>query len=243
MTLGLQESRHRRRRRARWAVARWLLTVVVLVGLGVFAYETGTTLAEREVEALSGELTELGGRLEELQRRNGELQATVVLAEQRLTEVERRYQAEVPQGPLAGLLAGIRDKLEAGVDPARLAFVIESAGSARRCENAPTTKRFIVQTPFTRGANDAVSFAENAITVTAQGEPASDAQGKPEARFDPAKPVTVRFARLGGKATEVAGTLPLHASVVLGDSEHRFTLIAGPQRGFVQVTADRCAFP
>jgi len=44
---------------------------------------------------------------------------------------------------------------------------------------------------------------------------------------------------IGGKVTEVSGKLPVYTSVIVGDSEHRFAVVAGPQ-GFVQVTGERC---
>jgi hypothetical protein len=41
---------------------------------------------------------------------------------------------------------------------------------------------------------------------------------------------------------EIEGKLPLHHSLQVGDSEYRFTATAG-DRGFMNVTADRCNFP
>jgi len=78
--------------------------------------------------------------------------------------------------------------------------------------------------------------------VTGIGEPAKDASGAPQAWFDPGEPVTISFTRVGGKATEVEGLLPLTHGVVMGSTEYRFNVVTGP-RGFIVVSADRCKYP
>ena len=242
MTLGLHESRLRRRRRARWAALKWALGLGAIIAAGVFAYDTGTTLAEREVQELRQEIADLSARVEELDKANTDLGAEVIMAKRKLEEAERRYAADVPTGQLAQVLGQLREKLNDGVELTRLQFLIESAQNKRDCDAKPETKRFIVQTPLTTGAHDSVSFADKRVTVTALGEPARNEDGKVEAWFDPAAPVTVHFTLIGGKSKVAAGILPLHASVVLDDSEYRYTISAG-QRGFVQVTGDRCDYP
>ncbi|MFQ6017253.1 MAG: hypothetical protein ACE5KF_03590 [Kiloniellaceae bacterium] len=242
MTLGLHEHRRGRRRRTRWTAFKWTVVSSAVVAAGVFAYETGTTLAQREVAELGREIDELSARIDALEKQNTGLRAKVILAEQRLGEARARYRKDVPSGRLAALLGQIQRKLDAGVEPGRLEFLISAAENPRTCDDAPVTKRFMVRTPLYDGANDSVSFAKNTITITAEGESARDSQGNVEAWFDPARPVTLRFTRLGGKTTEKTGMLPLHASVVIGESEFRYSVIAGP-RGFVQVTGDRCGYP
>src|SRR3546814_7294423 len=133
----------------------------------------------------------------------------------------------------------VQEKLKAGADEERLAFLVAAADKPRSCDGEPETKRFIVTTELqSGGANDAVSFGDRAITVTAVGAPARNASGDLEAWFDPQQPVTVTFTQLGGKTVSAEGTLPLHRSVVAGDSEYRFTALPGA-RGFLTVTADR----
>lgn len=243
MTLGLHDTRLRRRRRVRWAIAKWIIGLSAIVGAGVFAYETGSTLAERRVVMREEKILELTEQNEELHRQATELKASLILKQKRLSDARTRYQSDVPTGQVAALLGRVREKLEAGVDPGRLEFVIKAAQNPRQCDEKPRTKRFLVQTPLYKGANDSVSFAENTITVTATGELAKDSSGRIEAWFDPALPVTLRLTRIGGKAVETTGKLPLHASLVVGDAEYRYSAVAGAQRGFVQVTGDRCRYP
>ncbi|MFQ5774450.1 MAG: coiled-coil domain-containing protein [Kiloniellaceae bacterium] len=242
MTLGLHETRIRRRRRVRWSIAKWVIGLSAVLAAGVIAYRSGSTLVQREVENLEREIVDLTARVEELQERNTDLRADMILAERRLDEANERYERDVPTGRMAALLGRVQAKLEAGVKLDRIEFLIDSAQNPRPCEPDAATKRFLVQTPLYSGANDSVSFANNTVTITALGESATNAEGRLEAWFDPAKPVTVRFTRIGGKTTEKVGKLPLHTSLVIGDYEYRYSVIAGP-RGFVQVTGDRCEYP
>ena len=54
--------------------------------------------------------------------------------------------------------------------------------------------------------------------------------------------MTLRFTVLGGASSQAAGALPLHHSVVVGDTEYRFSAAAG-DGGFVNVTGQGCRFP
>lgn len=242
MSLGLHESRTRRRRRARWAVAKWVIALGLIVGAGVYAYDRGNEIARSQVTDLEREIAVLNQRISDLETENARLRADQIVARQRLEEAKALYARDVPRGQLAALLGQLREKLDAGVDRERLEFLIASAANPRNCDEQPVTKRFLVRTPLYQGANDSVSFADGAITVTATGEAATDADGRVEAWFDPAKPITLQLTRIGGEAVQETGKLPLHASLVAGGNEYRFTAVEGPQ-GFVQVTGDRCDYP
>lgn len=242
MSLGLHESRTRRRRKARWAVLKWVLALGLIVGAGIYAYDTGSEIAKTQITDLQREIDALTQRITALESENARLRADQIVAQQRLEEAKARYAQDVPTGPLATLLGQLREKLDAGVDQDRLAFLIASAANPRTCDDQPVTKRFLVRTPLYQGANDSVSFAEGAIVVTAEGEAATDAQGRVEAWFDPAKPVTLHLTRIGGDTVNKTGMLPLHVSLVAGQSEYRFAAVEGPQ-GFVQISGDRCDYP
>ncbi|MDH3920118.1 MAG: hypothetical protein OEU25_18295, partial [Rhodospirillales bacterium] len=214
----------------------------LLLAAGLFAYETGSIAALQPVNRLEKQVAELSRTLTALQDKNTELSAAAESAQNRETEWQQRYQAEVPTGHSKDLFELIRDRMAAGVEPKRLAFVIEATGNLRSCDRNPTTKRFLVQTPLYKGANDSVSFGGETVTITARGPNATNPEGNAEAWFDPAKPLTVRFTEIGGGATEKTGKLPMHHSVVVRDSEYRFAIQRGPQ-GFVKVTGERCKFP
>ncbi len=243
MSLGLHDIQGRRRRQTRRAVARWLFTLGAIVAAAVLAYETGSGLAEREFDELEQRVADLGQRVEALEQENTDLQAGLILKERRFKDAELRYERDVPRGAVAALMGRVRAKLDAGVEEDRLAFLIDSAGKPRACDDKPVTKRFMVRTLISRGANDSVSFAKNSITISALGESALNAEGKIEAWFDPAQAVTLRLTELGGKTTVEKGKLPLHTSVIVKDKEYIYSVVAGQQRGFVEVTGDRCDYP
>ena len=243
MTLGFHDPHGRRRRQLRRSVIRWLLGIGAIVAAGAVAYQTGSSLAEREVRGLTLTVAKLDERLLALERENTEIQAGLILSERRLKDAKLAYERDVPGGEVAVLMGRVREKLAAGVDRDRLAFLIDSAGKPRACDGKPVTKRFVVRTPISRSANDSVSFAKNAITITALGESARNAEGQIEAWYDPAEAVTLRLVQLGGKTTVRKGKLPIHTSVIVKDKEYLYSVVEGAKRGFVEITGDRCDYP
>lgn len=241
MSLGFRDQKEASRRR--WRLFRLLFFMAVLVGLGVAAYRTGTVLAEREVSRLRVEVDRLATGIAALRDEKVQLQQQAEAARLAETQWRERYDAEVPTGKSRELFDLVQEQMNKGADPARIEFLIAAAANERTCDGQPRTKRFYVRTPIYEGANDAVSMADNTVIVFALGESATDVDGNPEGWFDAAKPVLVRFVEPGGGATEVSGLLPLHHSVVRGDREYRFSIVAAERRGFVFVTADSCAFP
>ena len=243
MTLGLYEERARRKQRFRWSIFKWLLGLGLIVGAGAFAYESGSGLAQREIDGLSLRLAEYEAAVDQLQRESAQLRYALEQANSQIAEQQARYEHDVPQGEIAELLALSRDKLETGVTLERLRFLIGAASNQRDCEAAPETKRFIVKTPLYTGANDWVGFADSTITVTAVGQSAVNSDGKAEAWFDAAEPVTLSFTHIGGKTAQKTGLLPLQHAFVIGDREHRFQVVASETRGFITVSGDSCSFP
>jgi hypothetical protein len=231
----------RRRRRLRFV--KWIVVVGLLAGLGMAAYETGSVLAQREVARLGDEVASLQRQVEVLRRQNAHLATDAGAARLRERDLRLRYEADVPDGAAKALLDRIRARLADGVSAERLDFMISSATGAPACDGQPVTKRFMVRTPLTRGANDAAGFADRTISVSATGASATSEGGAPEAWFDPGKPVVLSFVGLGGKTVTVDGLLPLHKSLLHNGSEYRFTAAIGERRGFIDITADRCDFP
>ena len=242
MTLGLHDTRSRRRRGVQWFFMKLFLAMLFVLVLGLFAYEGGSMLARLDVVRLEDQVAELSDSVEALETRNNELQAAAEAAQARAAGWQERYEQEVPNGPSKALFEQMQDRLSAGVEPERLAFLIRAASADKACDGEPSTKRFLVKTPLYQGANDAVSFAQNTITVTAEGATATDANGNRENWYNPAEAVTLRFTSVGGQTSVASGVLPLHYSLVLGDTEHRFSVLAG-DTGFVKITGTRCTFP
>ncbi len=244
MSLGLSESRNRRRRRGRMflLLLRWILVAAVAVAAGYYAYDFGTELARRDVRVMEMQLAQAGAENAQLRTDITGLEAALRQERGLVAQWRDRYQAEVPAPEYAEMLVFIHERLAKGVSRQRLAEVISLAQERDVCEPLPETRRFVVQNPVYAGANDTVSFAENAIIVTATGESELNAGGRPEAWYDPAQPVTVFFTRLGGEMTSTAGILPLHHALMVGDLEYRFSIVAG-SRSFAEVTGQTCVYP
>ncbi len=244
MSLGLSEGRNRRRRRGRMflVLLRWLFIAAVAIGAGYYAYDFGSELAREDVDVLEMQLTRAGTESAQLRTDITGLEAALRQERGLVAQWRDRYQAEVPSPEDMELLAAIQERVAKGVSRRRLADVIALAQERDICEPLPETRRFVVQNPVYAGANDTVSFAENAIIVTATGESVVNAGGRPEAWYDPAQPVTVFFTRPGGEITSTVGILPLHHALVVGDLEYRFSIVAGA-RSFAEVTGQSCVYP
>ena len=184
MSLGYR--RDRKRSHFWRGLFRWLVVLALGFAAGLVAERYGSISAGRSVAEFEAEVAGLFETVAELEIANARLKGTVEADAVRIAELERRYERDVAPTEARELLDAVRDRLAAGVEQSRLAFVIGAARNERECAEAPATRRFIVETPIYDGPNDSVSFAENTITVTAQGRSATDEAGNPEAWFDPA---------------------------------------------------------
>ncbi len=244
MTLGSWEERGRSRRRRR--VVWRLLGLAVLVGAigaaGAWSYDIGTTLARQEVTLLERKVGELSEQNETLRDDLLGLNTELAGERERGRQLAEAYERDTPDEQQQALLDLIRARQEAGVAAERIKFVIGAVGNVRECDLEPNTRRFVANTEFRTGSNDTVSFANSTVTVTATGVAAKDSDGKPLGWFDPAAPIKAVFTYIDGARSVAEGVLPLQHSVVAGDSEYRFNLVAG-ERSFIRATADRCRYP
>jgi hypothetical protein len=245
MRHGFLEERTRARRRNRFifGTIKWSFLLTVFVAIGFYAYEAGTMLAQQDAIELRERVAALTDEVATLQRDKSRLAGELAEVTRREADLKQRYAADVPTGTISDLVRLARDKLSEGVDPKRLASVINLVQNSRSCDGKPVTKRFLVRVGSQQIANDTVSFADRTITVSAEGQPATDGTGNQEGWYDPAKPLTLHITQIGGKTTTAEGTLPLHHSVVVNDMEHRFVVTAGDSRGFANVTSDSCRYP
>jgi hypothetical protein len=233
--------RRRGRRRGYWAALRFLLGLAAVAAVGGYGYQVGVSASQAWTEKLEADLQRFQEDNLGLRDELAQTALSASNAQTALADLQRRYAAEVPDGEIAALLEQVEGQLRAGVDGARLAFLIDAAGQDSGCVEAPVTKRFQPRTPITTGAVSAVRFGDR-ITVTATAESAVDAGGQPEAWYDPARPVQVVFRTLDGREVKVEGALPLAQRVLVDGLEYRFSAIAGPP-SFVEVTGQACAFP
>lgn len=235
------DTRRRRRRLLYWRVLRLLVMVMAVTGIGAYAYQVGVSASQVRTEKLEADLVrfqqsnlDLRDRLALSAQRSGQAEAA-------LDELRRRYAERVPQGEVAELLTQLQAQLQAGVEPERLAFLIEAAGATDSCAGAPVTKRFVPRTAVSTGPVSYVRF-DDRITVTGAGESVRSVEGLPEAWYDPALPVRIDFQTLDGAVVGVEGVVPFTHSMVVDRQEYRFSIVAGERR-FVEITAQVCALP
>lgn len=235
------DPRRRRRRQILWRLARLLLAVMVVLGVGSYAYEVGVSATQARTEKLEADLDrfqnanlDLRDQLSVIRRRSSE-------TEQALEELRQRYAAEVPSGELAALLAEVGAQLGAGVEPERLAFMIGAAALDEVCDGEPEVKRFMPRTPISTGPVSYVRFADR-ITVTGAGQSARNQENLAEAWYDPAAPIRIEFQTLDGAISSIQGALPLTHKMVVDGKEYRFSVVASEPR-FVEVAAQACALP
>lgn len=238
-----RRSRHQteRRQKAWRAVAKLALFLGVVGTSGYYAYEVGQRLSAETITDQRADIVRLSQTVDEQAERIGTLEQSLLAKTEEAESFRLRYEAVAPSDEMKEILHLVAGKLTSGIQPQRLAFVIEAAERPRNCQEA-TTKRFMVKTPTFTGPPQAtwVRF-EDIFTVAAEGVGEADANGYAQQWFDPAGEVTVHFTALGGKDSVVSGTLPLHHNMVHRNKEYRFTVTPGA-RGFVEVTADRCDF-
>ena len=245
MAYGFHEERLRARRRSRIALVavKWSLLGGLIAGAAYLAHLSGFHLAEAQSGNLRDQVEDLTARLETTQRERERLARELGTATARAEELRKRYESDVPSGAISDLLRVTRERLAAGVKPERLAGLIAVAENARKCDDKPVSKRFLVRSGPQRQSNDSAAFADRQIMVSAVGSPATDGSGRAEIGYDPSKPVTVTFTRIGGAETTASGVLPLQHAVVIKDVEYRFVIATGDSRSFAIATADSCAYP
>jgi hypothetical protein len=239
--MSLYDSERRYRRRLWGGLVRFIIFVGVVVATAMTAYEFGAEDLDSQNRLHQEQLLEFEQARNTSEQESANLRVAVEKAKLAVSEWERRYAADVPTGVRKDMMDLVNERLEAGVDPERLAFLIRAAEERRDCEEVES-KRFLVRTPLYDGPNTSISFAGEAVAVTGIGESETTSTGLRQAWYDPLKPVTLTFTRIDGQTTEVSGKLPLQQSVVHDGVEHHFLVRPGA-RGFAQVTAERCAYP
>ncbi len=229
------------RRRAAERKRKLVMTLLMIGILCVLSFWWGGENVRSSEVAYKQQALELQAERAGLEQTITQLQSEVQSTQVRYQQLEERYKQEVPQGVFKQLTDLVKRRLDAGIKPERLSFIIDSARPPKNCTPA-AAKRFVVKTPVYSGPHGTVAFGNGAITVTGEGQPAVGGTGSPEAWYDPGKPVQIKFIEIGGKETAKEGLLPIQHSMVLDNKEYRFTVAAG-ERSFITVTSDSCDYP
>ncbi|WP_025897682.1 hypothetical protein [Sneathiella glossodoripedis] len=238
--LGLSEKKKARERRNKFF--KFLFYICLLGGAGAYGYFEGQSEADRRVANYQDQLDILA---QENTNLNEKIRAAMDKQSAALTEARAwrdRFEKEIPTGPTLEILDLVRARMEDGVDATRLLNVISLVQNKSRCDENPETKRFIVNTPIYQSPDNSISLGNGTVTVTGDGEPTLNEEGKPEAWYDPTKAVTITFTQLGGRSEKLEGLLPIQKSLVFGTNEYRFNIVKGRQ-SFASITVTRCDFP
>lgn len=232
--------RAERRRQLTGALVKASLMAGLLGLTSFYSYHVGALVVRDEMAEVAAEIE---------RRRQADGDAAVQAAQMRTALAEARSDAEryralaqslQPSAEAAELMRLVQEKLGAGMPRERLAFFIEAAGVQPKCGDV-VVRKLAVRVGPKDGEEARFGEAGGALTVSAQGSAEISPRGKPERWFDPARPVTVRFAPAGGRPSEVTGVLPLHHTVLTRNYEQRFSISAGT-RGQVTISGDRCEF-
>lgn len=232
-------NRYRAERRQRLAagLAKLSLWIGMLGTTAFYSYHVGIQVVQDDLAEMTASQQQdrqaAASAAGELERLRGELAE----ARGQARHFQALYERSQPSSEAGELLRLIEDKLGAGLPRERLAFFIQAAEAPTRCGEV-AAKSLVVRTGAHGGQEVRFGEAGSALAVSAEGQPDPAAKGR---GFDPSKPVTLRFAPVGGKVSEVSGVLPLRHVVLTRSYEQRFTIIAGP-KGTLQVSGDRCEF-
>jgi hypothetical protein len=177
--------------------------------------------ASRAAEPAPGAATARVAELEDALARRTE---ALALAEASAERYRALYEEAAP-APVRRIVAEAMARIQEGLSPQRIAFVVSQAGEARACGPA-VTRHLPAGARGLARVDDLVSVA---VERTAADE-------------DPGAPVTATFAALGADPRTVTGPLPLSHALVARGMEYRFLLSAGAGGGLA-LAADACEHP
>lgn len=243
MPFGLREDRRRRRRRLQLLLFKWALALALIAAAGVYAYEAGRRLAAADIDRLEARIETLSSQLATSEALNERERATAAAAEASARDWQTRYERDVARGTAKELFEAVQQKLAAGVEAERLKAVLAATQNRRECRREAERRLFPVPVKAQNASRASLNFGKGLITMVLIGTPARDSVGNAESWFDAAEPMTVRLLRSGGVVVETTGVLPLSPSLIVGEREFSFRIVASKSRGHVDVFGESCRFP
>lgn len=232
-----RRSRHNEERRRAAFLVFWKIVAGVAT-LGVtayYAYETGVKVTQGDSGSLRDRLSETEARLEALSRQAESDRQAVQAARKEADEARKLYEQVKPGEAISDLVAQIRARLAAGVEPRRLALVIKTTEPLKGCEPA-MVKRVLVHTPASKNPAQTTRVAEG-VSLSLEGE---GANGGRDPWFNPEQALTVSVAASGYRDRTLTERLPIEDRVVLRGAETRISIAPSQTRGFVEVSTERC---
>jgi len=240
--------RYRQRKKNKFMSLMGRVGLIVLAAM--FGYWIAGQGDVRKVANLKAQNELLQGERAQLQDALMELKSSERTAKMRYKQIQESAEGILNDPDLQDIVGLVRRQLDKGMSADRLKFAVRSAKPPSNCTDAKV-QRFVVSTPNYNGEKSELVLADGAVKITGDGRSAAGDKNKPEAWFDPKKPVDLLFTvtppAIDGVAQDVVakkkrGTLPLYHTAVIGDRQYRFTVSEGAQ-SFAKVTFDSCDHP
>lgn len=231
MAIGSRYSRERRKRRGQFLlrVAKWLLLLCVLLGLGAAAYRGGLELARLDVRELESRLDEVATEARGLHQRNATLESDLRQAREAIAAHQQRYQRDVPTGDAAALYALAQQRVAAGIPPARIEQVLRDAGPVHRCEARGSSRRFAIAYGPRVPDNAGIELLDGLVRVVVSA---------PDTATDLARTANVVVSLPGAEPRSLTG-LPQRLPIALGNAELTLNVVS-EIRGFATATLTGC---
>jgi hypothetical protein len=228
---GISRERRRRRQRLLGRAVLVLAAVAVFVGIGYSAFLSGSKLAMLQVADLKAEIARQTKQLQDSAAESARLQDSLTRAQEATNQLRHRYEADVPSGPLAGLVQQLKDKMAAGQPPERIGKVLGELETAPPCAERVTRKRAEIQTG-SQGADNTVTFMDGLlqVSVAMRGDSA-----------DPAKATAVTITRAWATQPITTTGLPVRQTITVNGVDTTLTVEPADLRGYAAVTFSTCA--
>ena len=221
--------RARRRKTLILRVTRWGAVIVACAAIGYSSYQGGLALADLKVVSLRKELEDVTRERDNARAARDNIQTVLNRANEQSANLQTRYDADVPKGPLAAVLQLARERIADGTSTDRIADALRAVRVTTPCEGRPTGKRFAIRSGAQQILDDTVTFADGLITLYVSPAPE-----------DNAKSLTAHFTRFGGAPLVASGPSPLRVTVPIDNTELRFTIANSDLRGFATVSMNTC---
>jgi len=230
MSLGLARSKELQKRRSQrfWAIVKFVFIIGVIISVGYYAMQFGAKISLEENKSLKARFSQQQEEYEKISMDLGNNRAALEKLEKLL-----------PSQEIQDLLVVINHQVGNGIEPARMERLISGLTKDENCAAEVASKRFIIQTPVSQVMDGSVSFDKGLISLSGRGSPTLNEEGNPEAWFDVQKPISITFTLPGGEAQEATGNLPFFHSILIKDTEYRFSITAG-RRAYADVTLRIC---
>lgn len=228
--MAFRRSRRGRGRRFSLAAAATLAVVGGVLALGYSSYQTGSYLARSEVIALQTRNDDLLRETRDLAAQRQILVDKLSSLNAALTEAKRQYDNDVPRGPLAEIVALVKDRLQHGVAASRVADVVKDTTMTRGCDVPSARRRFPIKLTKS-GAEDEATFFDGLISV---------ASTIPTATADVARDATttIKLAWLPQPLQRTG--LPLTQTITINNVALKLTVEASGVGGYAQAQLTTC---